>query len=330
MRRLTLAVLLTCVATAGGLRAQQTFVFERLLLTGSPAPGLDALVDEIGLYVDIFNPDPFAGGPQIGTNGGVGLSAQVGGDGHPSTRDGFGSAVWRASGSSITPAARRGNPAPGTSSQFTAVFSPFDTDDGVVFAGTVANPGGPDRFGLWSSRGGPLNRILLEGEPLDGIPAGATMFAFAFVARGTSVVVEGRWCFGKRKRSLDADGGDLPSAARRYRASTVRACRRPGAGPAGRNLHRHKHGPTVRQRPLSLDRADRRSGSDRRPTYRAADRCGWNHGRCPAHGPDARRPHGSEFRRVVRSARGGAVPQQVFEVLFTDGSAGVYRGRMQP
>ena len=32
------------------------------MLTGQPAPGAEPdLVDEIGTYVDVFNPDPFTG-----------------------------------------------------------------------------------------------------------------------------------------------------------------------------------------------------------------------------------------------------------------------------
>ena len=178
-----------------GTNGQPLFRFEPLLFTGQPAPGLEpALVDDIGPYVDIFNSDPFAGGPQIAPGGGVGVGAQVGGDGRPSTGDGFGTAVWHVAGDATTLAAAAGNPAPGTSLPFARVFSPFDHDDGVVFAGSVSEPGTGDRLGIWSLRNGVVRKLLLQLEPIAGPPAGSTIFQFAFVARGQAAIVEASWC----------------------------------------------------------------------------------------------------------------------------------------
>ncbi len=196
-------MLVGAAASSAGTSGQSLFTFEPVLMTGQPAPGLEpALVDEIGVYQDIFNPDPFSGGPQIGPAGAVAIGAQVGGDGLPGTRDGSSNAVWRAVGGALTLAAAAGDPAPGTPLLFANMFSPFEHDDGVVFAAAVTEASTGDRFGLWSLRGGALRKLLLQGEPIPGVPAGGTMFQFAFVARGAAVLVESNWC--------QPDGGCAP------------------------------------------------------------------------------------------------------------------------
>jgi hypothetical protein len=198
MRLAHLATLAAITLLIGRVDAQTGFVFDRIMLTGETATGLEpARLDEIGPYVDIFNDDPFAAGPQIGIGGGIAIPGQVGGDGRPSTTDGFGTAVWRATGASLQLLAASGDAAPGTSGLlFGIVGMPFDHDDGIAFAATATATGSFDRAGIWSNRGGILRRLLLEGEPLAGIPAGATMHSqFAFVARGNAVVAEARWCF---------------------------------------------------------------------------------------------------------------------------------------
>ena len=91
---LTCCLLLLAATQTTLTRGESLFRFDQILLTGQPAPGLGpALVDEIGVYVDIFNPDPFAGGPQIGPDDGIGVGGQAGGDGVPSTFDGSRNAI---------------------------------------------------------------------------------------------------------------------------------------------------------------------------------------------------------------------------------------------
>ena len=170
-----------------------------LMLTGETAPGIEpSPIDEIGTYVDVFNTSPFQGQPILGPEGGMGIVAEHGGDGNPSTRDSIGSAVWRAAEGTLSFVTRSGEVAPGTNGapffgfpEFSAATA-FDLGDGLAFTGSIRSAENAQVFGLWSTRGG-LHKLLLQGEPLLGMPPGAGAFQFAITGRGPAVLVESNW-----------------------------------------------------------------------------------------------------------------------------------------
>jgi hypothetical protein len=220
---LTLLVLLAASLVPPVGADQPAITLQKTLMTGQTAPGIEpGPVDEIGAYVDVFNPDPFAGRPSIGLAGGIGVVARHGGDGDPGTPDGSGSGVWRQDAGTIQKIALEGETAPGTPGwPFTgfpafSADSPGDHGQGLAFRGTVRASDGSDRTGLWSTRNGVLRKVLLEGEALPGIPAGATAFNFAFVARGPALVLEANWCIeggcAFRDEGLFRDLGGMLSA----------------------------------------------------------------------------------------------------------------------
>ena len=200
MARVRAAALGFALAAVAAPAAADGFALRKLLLTGETAPGVEpALVDEIGAHVDIFNTSPFQGLATCGPGGGVAMAAEHGGDGDPRTPDSAGSGVWRQDGA-LAVVALEGQTAPGTAGApflgfpSLRVGSPQEHGDGVAFFGTVPRPSGGERDGIWSSRAGILRKLLLQDEPLAGMPAGAGAFQFAFVARGRAVVVEANWC----------------------------------------------------------------------------------------------------------------------------------------
>ena len=199
MRTLAGAVVGVLCLVASAYGQSPAFTLNKLLLTGDLLPSGER-VDEIGAYVDAFNPDPFDGAPELSDQGGASVVVLLGGDGNRATRDSTGSGVWRWTPSGASIVTRTGEVAPGTTARtflgFPQLFAatPFDTVDGVAFPGTVDSADGAGRTGLWSSRSGDLHKVLLEGEPLPGTPAGSTASGFAFVGRESSIVVDAAWC----------------------------------------------------------------------------------------------------------------------------------------
>lgn len=192
-----------CLALASAAaQPQSRFELRKVALTGESAPGAEpGLFDEIGTYVNAFNPSPFAGVPTLGAGGGIALVAEHGGDGLPTTPDSAGSGVWRAANGVLGAVALKGDPAPGAGGAsftgFPALFvaSPGDHVDGVAFTATAAPIGGFELPGLWSTRNGSLGLLLLQNQPLAGLPAGSIASGqFAFATRGASVLVEAAWC----------------------------------------------------------------------------------------------------------------------------------------
>jgi hypothetical protein len=184
---------------AASLSSAQDLELRKVLLTGEPAPGVGPdLVDEIGTYVDVFNTSPFQGQPILGPHGAMGIVAVYGGDGNPETRDGIGSAVWRAVDGTLSFVTRSGELAPGTNGASFFGFpegsagTAFDLGDGLAFTGSIRSAEDAQVFGLWSTRGG-VHKLLQQGEPLLGMPSGAGAFQFATAGRGPAVLVEANW-----------------------------------------------------------------------------------------------------------------------------------------
>lgn len=152
-----------------------------VLALGRPAPGF-----EPGSTVSAVGPPPM-----IAADGSV--SAVVG----VSSPAGQGQALYRAAGGTPQLATRSGASAPGTSDIFTG-FPESVPQTPKVRAGRLTFAGSLDcgLDGVWSERTGAPALLLLQGEQLPGMPAGAGVFGFSFLMGGDAVLLEASYVGG--------------------------------------------------------------------------------------------------------------------------------------
>lgn len=90
---------------------------------------------------------------------------------------GGGNAIWLGTGTSLTPVAITGQPAPGTPTTWGAFagYDPQLNDAGqIAFIGNALNIGD----GIWAGSPGKLQLVALQGQPAPGFSAGHTLFEF--------------------------------------------------------------------------------------------------------------------------------------------------------
>ena len=159
-----------------------------VLAVGRPAPGF-----EPGAVVSAVGPPPM-----IAADGSV--SAVVG----VSSSAGQGQALYRAAGGTPQLAAWSGAPAPGTSDEFTG-FPEVVPQTPKVHAGRLTFAGSLEGglHGVWSERTGTPALLLLQGQQLPGMPAGAGVFSFSFLMGGDAVLLEASYVEGTSSSPAD-------------------------------------------------------------------------------------------------------------------------------
>jgi hypothetical protein len=162
-----LALLLALIVTTS------PHALERVIAVGDAAPAFES-----GAVITAF---PAA--PRIDRGGGVTFVATV-----QRTNGTRVQAIYRFVGGAIERIAAAGEPAPGTGALRFDSFpffpsAPFLSGDRATFVADAVAPDGVAATGMWTDRLGFLERLLLQGESLPGMPTGEEVTDFALDAR---------------------------------------------------------------------------------------------------------------------------------------------------
>jgi hypothetical protein len=153
--------------------ASSAHSFERVIAVGDAAPGFESGAVIAG----------FPAAPRINGAGGISFVATV------ARADGARvQTIYRSVDGAIERIAVAGDPAPGGGDLRFGGFpffpsSPFLSNGRATFAAEGVDPSGFGLTGVWTDRLGFLERLLLQGESLPGMPPGEEVTDFALDAR---------------------------------------------------------------------------------------------------------------------------------------------------
>ena len=191
MRRvvsLSALVAMTTVMSTPATATGHGLVFQKIIVSGEPAPGT-----EPGVVISAFtgpytHPEP---GPRIDAAGRVSFFAFVTGPGVTAAN---GSGIWSQASGVLTLSARAGQQAAGAAPG--VVFSAFTADigpsapafggAGTDFAATLTGPGveSSNAYGLWAKSTSGLQLLARAASPAPGTPAGVLFAELLYLASG--------------------------------------------------------------------------------------------------------------------------------------------------